>query len=124
VVCVAIIEPWSKAPIKFVKQARFLKLWRALRGLVLTLEKRERELKFGLCDQLSEERAERNLVLCELLNGDVGLVWKPNSSKQIVMSLCFAFVTCFLPFFPKFTLVFLFILLVRSYSTPLLLATS
>lgn len=82
-VCVVIIEPWSKAPIEFVKQARFRKLWRALRGLVLTLDKSERELKFGLCDQLSGERAERNLVLCELLNGDVGLVWKPNSSKKL-----------------------------------------
>lgn len=43
----------------------------SLARLGLTLEKRERELKFDFGDHLSEEMVERDPTLCGLLNGDM-----------------------------------------------------
>jgi hypothetical protein len=46
------------------------------------IEKRERGLKFDLYDNLSEERVERDSVLCGLLNKYVGFFVKPNSGRK------------------------------------------
>jgi hypothetical protein len=64
------------------------------------------ELKFDPSDHLSEERVERGLDLCGLLNGDVGFFVYRNSSKQIVVSLCFH-IDLLCPFLPNFILVLL-----------------
>jgi hypothetical protein len=45
------------------------------------------QLKVGLCDQLSEERVERDLALCELLNEDVGFFVNPNLGIKPHVSL-------------------------------------
>jgi hypothetical protein len=45
--------------------------------------------KFDLGDQLSEEMIEKDPVLIRLLNGDVSLFMKSNSSKQITCLFVF-----------------------------------
>lgn len=60
----------------------------SLGRLGLTLEKRERELKFDLGDHLSEEMVEGDPTLCGLLDGDIYFVLKHNSGKQIVVCAC------------------------------------
>jgi hypothetical protein len=55
---------------------------------------------FDFGDHLSEERVERDPVLCGLLNRDIGFVWKLNSGKQIVVSLCLCFCNLFSTFLP------------------------
>jgi hypothetical protein len=44
----------------------------SLRKFILPLLCDSEQLKFGLCDRLSEERVERNLVLCEPVNEAIG----------------------------------------------------
>jgi hypothetical protein len=46
------------------------------------IEKREDQLKFDLGDHLDEKRVERDLVLSELLNRDVGFFMKPDSRLE------------------------------------------
>jgi hypothetical protein len=45
------------------------------------------QLKVGLCDHMSEERVERHLALCELLNEDVGFFVNPNLRIKSCVSL-------------------------------------
>jgi hypothetical protein len=47
-----------------------------------------------LSDRLSEERIERDLILCEPLDGDVGFFVKLNSSKQFLSLLCILLPIC------------------------------
>jgi hypothetical protein len=60
------------------------------------------EVKFDLYDHLSEERVGRDPVLSELLNGYLGFFVKPNSDKQIAVSLlCSCNCNLFYSFPPK-----------------------
>lgn len=82
-------------------------MWRALWRLRLTIDYIEWELKFDLSDHLSEERVERNWILCGLLNGDTFFFVKLNFGKQIAVSLRAFFVICFVSFLSKLILAFL-----------------
>jgi hypothetical protein len=70
------------------KDIKSLQVIESLTSLGLTLEKRERKLKFNLGDDLSEEMVERDSILYGLLNGDICFVLKHNSGKQIVVCAC------------------------------------
>jgi hypothetical protein len=52
--------------------------------------------RFDLCNHLSEERLERDLALCELLNEDVGFFVNLNLGINLVslVSLCLLFCCC------------------------------
>jgi hypothetical protein len=49
------------------------------------------QLKVGLYDDLSEERVERDLTLCELLNEDVGFFVNLNLRRKISRLMCFSY---------------------------------
>jgi hypothetical protein len=49
------------------------------------------QLKVGLCDDLSEERVERDLALCELINEDVRFFVNPNLRIKISRLVCFSY---------------------------------
>jgi hypothetical protein len=49
------------------------------------------QLKVGLCDDLSEERVEKDPALCELLNEDVGFFVNLNLRIKIPWLMCFSY---------------------------------
>jgi hypothetical protein len=53
------------------------------------------QLKVGLCDNLREERVERDPTFCELLNEDVEFFMNPNLGINLRVSCPLYFCCCF-----------------------------
>jgi hypothetical protein len=72
-----------------------------------------KQLKVGLCDHLREERVERDLTLCEVLNEDIGFFVNPNLRIKSRVSLVLLYLLDLL-------LLFTFLLSLACGRSPLL----
>jgi hypothetical protein len=81
---------WSFAPRRLEVALELPLCVGSLRKFELSLCDSE-QLKVGLCDHLREERVERDLALCELLNEDIGFFVNLNlgiKSRVSLVLLC------------------------------------